>query len=102
MSHVNVDGTTIYGARLTRRGFLAAGGALAVYATLARRDAFANAPALSHSLDPPARRHGSRYGPTIRCSSARASATSARARSTSRIRRSSQRSSACRWTPSPV
>ena len=52
MSHVNVDGTTIYGARLTRRGFLAAGGALAVYATLARRDAFANAPALSHSLDP--------------------------------------------------
>jgi len=52
MSHVSFDGATIFGARLTRRGFLAAGGALAVYATIAPRDAFAQGAAPSHSLDP--------------------------------------------------
>jgi len=52
MSQINFDAATIYGAKLSRRGFLAAGGALAVYATLAPRDAFAQASAASHSLDP--------------------------------------------------
>ena len=52
MSHENCGDATIYGARLSRRGFLAAGGALVVYVGLAPRDALSQAPAPSHSLDP--------------------------------------------------
>jgi CO/xanthine dehydrogenase Mo-binding subunit len=44
--------TTIYGAELTRRGFLKAGGALVVYASVAPRDAWAQATGSRNSLDP--------------------------------------------------
>jgi len=52
MSREDFRASTIYGARLSRRGFLAAGGALAVYVSLAPRDALAQAGRPSHSLDP--------------------------------------------------
>ena len=52
MSDRNFQTATIYGAELTRRGFLAAGGALVVYATFAPRDALAQAISSSTSLDP--------------------------------------------------
>jgi CO/xanthine dehydrogenase Mo-binding subunit len=52
MSHLNFYDATIHGARLSRRGFLATGGVLAVYVSLAPRDALAQASAPSHSLDP--------------------------------------------------
>src|SRR5689334_157242 len=52
MSDTQLFGATIYGAKLSRRGFLAAGGALAVYVSLAPRDVLAQASAPSRSLDP--------------------------------------------------
>lgn len=51
MSQVDFLNTTIHGAHLSRRGFLAAGGALVVYASFAPREALAQAKA-THSLDP--------------------------------------------------
>jgi len=44
--------TTIHGAQLSRRRFLASGGALAIYASLAPHEAFAQAADVTTSLDP--------------------------------------------------
>jgi nicotinate dehydrogenase subunit B len=52
MSGSTFDGAPIYGATLTRRGFLKTGGVLVVYASLAPRTAGAQADASSNSLEP--------------------------------------------------
>jgi len=52
MSDLNLQGADICGAKLSRRSFLGAGGALLVYASLAPRDALAQAAKVTTSLDP--------------------------------------------------
>jgi nicotinate dehydrogenase subunit B len=52
MTPVNLEAVSVCGARLSRRGFLAAGGALAVYAGLAPGEVLAQASQGTNSLDP--------------------------------------------------
>jgi nicotinate dehydrogenase subunit B len=52
MTEHDLQEATVFGARLSRRGFLAAGGALAVYAGLVPGDILAQAARVTNSLDP--------------------------------------------------